>query len=84
MKVLQFNMDSDQGNIAFRRALAQQNFAYKYDVDLKAIENNARLIRERFEQDPKVFALKPEGTDQSVRYVSGFIGVDRDWETKFC
>jgi len=76
MKVLQFNMDSDQGNIAFRRALAQQNFAYKYDVDLKAIENNARLIRERFEQDPKVFALKPEGTDQSVRYVSGFIGVD--------
>ena len=76
MKVLQLNMDSDQGNIAFRRALAQQNFAYKYDVDLKAIENNARLIRERFEQDPKVFALKPEGTDQSVRYVSGFIGVD--------
>ena len=76
MKVLQFNMDSDQGNIAFRRALAQQNFAYKYDVDLKAIENNARLIRERFEQDPKVFALKPEGIDQSVKYVSGFIGVD--------
>ena len=76
MKVLQFNMDSDQGNIAFRRALAEQNFAYKYDVDLKAIENNARLIRERFEQDPKVFALKPEGMDQSVRYVSGFIGVD--------
>ena len=76
MKVLQFNMDSDQGNIAVRRALAQQNFAYKYDVDLKAIENNARLIRERFEQDPKVFALKPEGIDQSVKYVSGFIGVD--------
>ena len=76
MKVLQFNMDSDQGNIAFRRELAKQNFAYKYDVDLKAIENNARLIRERLEQDPKVFALKPDGMDQSVRYVSGFIGVD--------
>jgi len=76
MKVLQFNMDSDQGNIAFRRELAKQNFAYKYDVDLKAIENNARLIRERLEQDPKVFAIKPEGMDQSVRYVSGFIGVD--------
>jgi len=76
MKVLQFNMDSDQGNIAFRRALAQQNFAYKYDVDLKAIENNARLIAERFKQDPKVFAIKPEGIDQSVKYVSGFIGVD--------
>ena len=70
MKVLQFNMDSDQGNIAFRRALAQQNFAYKYDVDLMAIENNAKLIKERFEQDPKVFALKPEGMDQSVKYVS--------------
>ena len=76
MKVLQFNMDSDQGNIKFRQELAKQNFAYKYDVDLKAIENNARLIKERLEQDPKVFALKPEGTDQSVRYVSGFIGVD--------
>ena len=76
MKVLQFNMDSDQGNIAFRRALAQQNYAYKYDVDLMAIENNAKLIKERFEQDPKVFAIKPEGMDQSVKYVSGFIGVD--------
>ena len=76
MKVLQFNMDSDQGNVKFRQELAKQNFAYKYDVDLKAIENNARLIRERLEQDPKVFALKPDGMDQSVRYVSGFIGVD--------
>ena len=76
MKVLQFNMDSDQGNIAFRRELAKQNYAYKYDVDLMAIENNAKLIKERFEQDPKVFAIKPEGTDQSVKYVSGFIGVD--------
>ena len=76
MKVLQFNMDSDQGNIAFRRELAKQNYAYKYDVDLMAIENNAKLIAERFKQDPKVFALKPEGIDQSVRYVSGFIGVD--------
>jgi hypothetical protein len=76
MKVLQFNMDSDQGNIAFRRELAKQNFAYKYDVDLKAIENNAKLIAERLEQTPKVFALKPQGIDQSVKYVSGFIGVD--------
>jgi len=76
MKVLQFNMDSDQGNIAFRRELAKQNYAYKYDVDLMAIENNAKLIAERFKQDPKVFALKPEGIDQSVKYVSGFIGVD--------
>ena len=76
MKVLQFNMDSDQGNVKFRQELAKQNFAYKYDVDLKAIENNAKLIAERFKQDPKVFALKPEGIDQSVRYVSGFIGVD--------
>ena len=76
MKVLQFNMDSDQGNVKFRQELAKQNFAYKYDVDLKAIENNAKLIAERFKQDPKVFALKPEGIDQSVKYVSGFIGVD--------
>ena len=76
MKVLQFNMDSDQGNVKFRQELAKQNFAYKYDVDLKAIENNAKLIAERLKQDPKVFALKPEGIDQSVRYVSGFIGVD--------
>ena len=76
MKVLQFNMDSDQGNVKFRQELAKQNFAYKYDVDLKAIENNAKLIAERLKQDPKVFALKPEGIDQSVKYVSGFIGVD--------
>ena len=76
MKVLQFNMDSDQGNVKFRQELAKQNFAYKYDVDLKAIENNAKLIAERLKQDPKVFALKPKGIDQSVRYVSGFIGVD--------
>ena len=53
MKVLQFNMDSDQGNIAFRRKLAEQNFAYKYDVDLMAMENNAKLIAERYKKDPR-------------------------------
>ena len=76
MKVLQFNMDSDQGNIAFRRKLAEQNFAYKYDVDLMAMENNAKLIAERYKKDPKVFALKPDGLDQTVKYVTGYYGID--------
>ena len=76
MKVLQFNMDSDEGNIGFRRELAKQNFAYKYDVDIMAMENNAKLLAEQFEKTPKVFAIKPEGLDQTVKYVTGYLGVD--------
>jgi hypothetical protein len=76
MKVLQFNMDSDEGNVGFRRELAKQNFAYKYDVDIMAMENNAKLLAEQFEKTPKVFAIKPEGLDQTVKYVTGYLGVD--------
>ncbi len=76
MKVLQFNMDSDEGNIGFRRELAKQNFAYKYDVDIMAMENNAKLLAEQFEKTPKVFAIKPEGLDQTVKYVTGYLGID--------
>lgn len=76
MKVLQFNMDSDEGNVGFRRELAKQNFAYKYDVDLMAMENNAKLLAEQFEKTPKVFAIKPEGLDQTVKYVTGYLGID--------
>ena len=76
MKVLQFNMDSDQGNVAFKRELAKQNFAYKYDVDLMAMENNAKLLQEQFKKTPKVFAIKPEGLDQTVKYVTGYLGID--------
>ena len=76
MKVLQFNMDSDEGNVGFRRELAKQNFAYKYDVDIMAMENNAKLLSEQFEKTPKVFAIKPEGLDQTVKYVTGYLGID--------
>jgi len=76
MKVLQFNMDSDEGNVGFRRELAKQNFAYKYDVDIMAMENNAKLLAEQFEKTPKVFAIKPEGMDQTVKYVTGYLGID--------
>ena len=76
MKVLQFNMDSDEGNVGFRRELAKQNFAYKYDVDIMAMENNAKLLAEQFEKTPKVFAIKPEGLDQTVKYVTGYLGID--------
>jgi hypothetical protein len=76
MKVLQFNMDSDEGNIGFKRELAKQNFAYKYDVDIMAMENNAKLLAEQFEKTPKVFAIKPEGLDQTVKYVTGYLGID--------
>ena len=76
MKVLQFNMDSDQGNVAFKRELAKQNFAYKYDVDIMAMENNAKLLQEQFKKTPKVFAIKPEGLDQTVKYVTGYLGID--------
>ena len=76
MKVLQFNMDSDEGNVGFRRELAKQNFAYKYDVDIMAMENNAKLLAEQFEKTPKVFAIKPEGIDQTVKYVTGYLGID--------
>ena len=37
MKVLQMNQDADQGDIRFKRELAKQNFAYKYDVDMMAL-----------------------------------------------
>ena len=76
MKVLQFNMDSDEGNIGFKRELAKQNFAYKYDVDIMAMENNAKLLAEQFKKTPKVFAIKPEGLDQTVKYVTGYLGID--------
>jgi hypothetical protein len=76
MKVLQFNMDSDEGNVGFRRELAKQNFAYKYDVDIMAMENNAKLLSEQFKKTPKVFAIKPEGLDQTVKYVTGYLGID--------
>ena len=76
MKVLQFNMDSDEGNIGFKRELAKQNFAYKYDVDIMAMENNAKLLAEQFDKTPKVFAIKPEGLDQTVKYVTGYLGID--------
>ena len=76
MKVLQINTDSDEGDLRFKRELAKQNFAYKYDVDMMAMENNAKLLMERFKKTPKVFALKPEGYDQTVKYVTGYLGVD--------
>ena len=76
MKTLQFNMDSDEGNLKFKRELAKQNFAYKYDVDLMAMENNAKLLTEKFKQEPQVFAIKPKGLDQTVKYVTGYYGVD--------
>jgi hypothetical protein len=76
MKVLQINTDADEGDLRFKRELAKQNFAYKYDVDMMAMENNAKLLMERFKKTPKVFALKPEGYDQTVKYVTGYLGVD--------
>ena len=76
MKVLQINTDSDEGDLRFKRELAKQNFAYKYDVDMMAMENNAKLLMETFKKTPKVFALKPEGYDQTVKYVTGYLGVD--------
>jgi hypothetical protein len=60
MKVLQINTDADEGNIRFKRELAKQNFAYKYDVDMMAMENNAKLLQEQFKKTPQVFALKPQ------------------------
>jgi hypothetical protein len=41
-----------------------------------AMENNAKLLAEQFEKTPKVFAIKPEGLDQTVKYVTGYLGVD--------
>ena len=76
MKVLQINTDADEGNIRFKRELAKQNFAYKYDVDMMAMENNAKLLQEQFKKTPQVFALKPTGKDQTVKYVTGYYGVD--------
>ncbi len=76
MKVLQINTDSDEGDLRFKRELAKQNFAYKYDVDMMAMENNAKLLMETFKKTPKVFALKPTGYDQTVKYVTGYLGVD--------
>tara|TARA_R100000995_G_scaffold84371_1_gene62831 strand:+ start:35 stop:1738 length:1704 start_codon:yes stop_codon:yes gene_type:complete len=76
MKVLQMNQDADQGDIKFKRELAKQNFAYKYDVDMMAMENHAKLLREQYKQTPEVFALKPEGLDQTIKYVTGYYGVD--------
>jgi len=76
MKVLQINTDADEGNIAFKRELAKQNFAYKYDVDMMAMENNAKLLAEQFKKTPQVFAIKPEGKDQTIKYVTGYYGVD--------
>ena len=75
MKVLQINTDSDEGDLRFKRELAKQNFAYKYDVDMMAMENNAKLLMETFKKTPKVFALKPTGYDQTVKYVTGYLGV---------
>tara|TARA_R100000988_G_scaffold103705_1_gene84260 strand:- start:2077 stop:3780 length:1704 start_codon:yes stop_codon:yes gene_type:complete len=76
MKVLQMNQDADQGDIKFKRELAKQNFAYKYDVDMMAMENHAKLLREQYKQTPEVFALKPEGLDQTIKYVTGYYGID--------
>ena len=76
MKVLQINTDSDEGDLRFKRELAKQNFAYKYDVDMMAMENNAKLLMETFKKTPKVFALKPTGYDQTIKYVTGYLGVD--------
>ena len=76
MKVLQMNQDADQGDIRFKRELAKQNFAYKYDVDMMAMENHAKLLREQYKQTPEVFALKPEGLDQTIKYVTGYYGID--------
>ena len=76
MKVLQINTDSDEGNLKFKRELAKQNFAYKYDVDMMAMQNNAKLLAEQFKKTPQVFALKPEGKDQNIKYVTGYYGVD--------
>ena len=44
MKVLQINTDSDEGDLRFKRELAKQNFAYKYDVDMMAMEDIAGAI----------------------------------------
>jgi len=76
MKVLQINTDADEGNIRFKRELAKQNFAYKYDVDMMAMENNAKLLAEQFKKTPQVFAIKPTGKDQTIKYVTGYYGVD--------